>query len=184
MSSSSSSRIAKVGAGQRRALLLMLAALPLLVRPTANAAGNDALAGLRRWGSGDYRRFGLLIYSATLWAGEDPLRPPLALRLDYRRSIDGKTIAAASVAEMRRFVSDESRLQQWGEQMRRIFPDVQPGDHILGAHRSDGVHFYQGERHLGSIDAPGFADAFFAIWLDARTSAPDLRAALLRPRNG
>ena len=114
------------------------------------------------------------------WAGDDPQRPPLALRLDYKRNIPGKTIAEASVKEMRRFVSDEALLRQWGEQMQRIFPDVKPGDHILGVYRPDGARFYQDDRLIGAIGVPGFAEAFFGIWLDARTSAPDLRMALLR----
>lgn len=164
----------------RRALLLALLASPLLALPGAARASTDAFAGLKRWGSGQFRRFGFLVYEATLWAGDDPQRPPLALRLDYRRSIEGRVIAEASVKEMRRFVGDERLLQAWGEQMRRIFPDVRPGDHLLGVYRPDGAHFHQGERLLGSIATPGFAEAFFAIWLDARTSAPELRAALLR----
>jgi len=165
---------------QRRALLLALASVLLLGLPPPAGAHAEAFAGLKRWGSGEFRRFGFLVYEATLWAGDDPQRPPLALRLDYKRNIDGKAIAEASVKEMRRFVTDESLLRQWGEQMQRIFPDVRPGDHILGVHRPESAHFYQGDRLLGTIDAPGFAEAFFAIWLDARTSAPALRAALLR----
>jgi len=67
--------------------------------------------------------------------------------------------------------------------MRAVFPDVQPGDHLLGVYRPEGAYFHQGERLLGAIEAPGFAAAFFAIWLDERTSAPQLRAALLtRPK--
>ena len=164
---------------ERRALLLALAAVAIVGLPRPARANSAALAGLQRWGSGEFRRFGFLVYAATLWAGDDPRRPPLALRLDYKRNIEGKAIAEASVKEMRRFVADESLLRQWGEQMQRIFPDVQPGDHILGVHRPDGAYFYQGERLLGTIGAPGFADAFFAIWLDVRTSAPELRQALL-----
>lgn len=145
-------------------------------------AGPDPLAGLKPWGTGEFRRFGFLVYEATLWAGENPLHPPLALRLDYKRNIDGKAIAEASVKEMRRFVSDETRLQSWGAEMRRVFPDVKPGDHILGVYQSGSARFYQGEQLLGTINSPGFADAFFAIWLDARTSAPDLRAVLLKQK--
>ena len=37
---------------------------------------------------------------------------------------------------------------------------------------------------LGRIDDADFANAFFGIWLNERTSAPDLRAALLRPAEG
>ena len=58
--------------------------------------------------------------------------------------------------------------------------DVKPGDHILGVYRPDGARFYQDDRLIGAIGVPGFAEAFFGIWLDARTSAPDLRQALLR----
>ncbi|MRT18265.1 hypothetical protein F3C99_15170, partial [Vitellibacter sp. q18] len=89
-------------------------------------------------------------------------------------------IAEATVKEMRRFVADEALLEEWGERMRRIFPDVKPGDHILGVYRPDGARFYQDEQLIGGIRTAGFAEAFFAIWLDARTSAPELRAALLK----
>jgi len=159
---------------QRRALLLALAAWPFAGLAMA------APATLRRWGSGEFRRFGFLVYEATLWAGDDPGRPPLMLRLEYKRNIAGTAIAEASVKEMRRTVADETRLADWGERMARIFPDVKPGDHIVGHHVGDGAVFMQGERLLGRIDETDFAQAFFGIWLDPRTSAPELRAALLR----
>lgn len=170
----------RLASKDRRSFLLALLAAPLLCVSERSHANSELLAGLKRWGSGEFRRFGFLVYEATLWAGDDPQRPPLALRLDYKRSIDGKAIAEASVKEMRPFVADEALLNQWGEQMQRIFPDVKPGDHILGVYRSNGARFYQGDRLIGAIGAPGFAEAFFSIWLDARTSAPELRAALLR----
>ena len=72
-----------------------------------------------------------------------------------------------------------ARLDAWGAQMARIFPDVRDGDHLLGVWRPEGAYFYQGERLIGSIRDAEFARAFFAIWLDPRSSAPGLRAALL-----
>ncbi len=164
----------------RRRLLLGLAALPLVSLATT---GPEApTAGFRRWGSGEFRRFGFLVYEVTLWAGsDDPLRPPLALKLTYKRNISGRDIADASVKEMRNLgVGDEARLKGWGGQMARIFPDVRPGDHILGVQLPDAARFFFNDRGIGTIDDPAFARAFFAIWLDARTSAPDLRAALLK----
>jgi len=139
-------------------------------------------AGFRRWGSGEFRRFGFLVYEATLWAaGDDPLRPPLALKLTYKRNIAGKDIAAASVKEIRNLgIADETSLQRWGEQMGGLFPNVTPGDHILGLHLPEGARFLFNDRLLGSIDDQAFARAFFAIWLDEKTSAPELRAALLK----
>jgi len=163
----------------RRRLLLALAGLPF-----ATFASTDPTAGLARWGSGEFRRFGFLVYEATLWAGDDPQRPPLALRLTYRRSIAGQAIAEASVKEILQLgLADDSTLQRWGQQMTALFPNVKPGDQIIGHYRAEGAQFHFNDRFLGSIDDPAFARAFFAIWLDPKTSAPELRAALLKRPN-
>lgn len=163
----------------RRRLLLGVAAWPLLA--LADDAPELPLAGVTRWGSGEFRRFGFLVYEATLWAGADPVQPPLALRLTYRRNISGRAIAEASVKEIRNLgVADEARLKVWGERIGNIFPDVRPGDRITGIHLPGGARFFLNERSLGDVDDPAFAGAFFAIWLDPRTSAPELRAALLK----
>jgi len=108
-------------------------------------------------------------------------RPPLALKLTYKRNISGRDIAEASVKEIRNLeLVDEARLKSWGEQMSRIFPDVRPGDQITGLHLPEAARFFHNERSIGDIGDPAFAQAFFAIWLDPRTSAPELRAALLK----
>ncbi len=166
----------------RRRLLLALAIWPWL--PAFAAEPAAPVRGLRRWGPGEYRRFGFLVYEATLWGGDDPARPPLALRLDYRRNIAGSAIAEASVKEMRQLGADEALLRRWGPEMARLFPDVKPGDHIVGVYRPEGASFLFNGRPLGEIPEPEFARRFFGIWLDPRTSAPDLRAALLRRPEG
>ncbi len=174
----------EISRGARRRLLLALAALPVI--PWASAVAASQPAGLTRWGSGSFRRWGFLVYDATLWAAGDPLRPPLALELTYRRNIEGAAIAEASVKEIRQLgLADPLTLQDWGGQMRRLFPNVSPGDRITGHYLPDAARFEFNGRPLGSIADPVFARAFFAIWLDPKTSAPDLRAALLtRPGGG
>ena len=165
----------------RRAFLLALLSLPAW-----SLASGTPLDGLQRWGSGQYRRFGFLIYEASLWGGERAeLLPPYALRLTYKRNIKGRQLAESSVDEMRRFnLADENLLKQWGERLLKLFPDVQPEDHITGLHLPQGSRFYLNDQEIGRIDDPVLSRAFFAIWLDARTSAPDLRAALLRRTAG
>lgn len=161
----------------RRALLL-----GLLAAPFASYASNDPTASLKRWGTGEFRRFGFLVYEASLWAAEDPLRPPLALKLTYKRNIEGQAIAEASVKEIRNLgLADEATLKRWGDQMTRLFPNVKPGDHIIGQYQPERARFFFNDQLIGSVDDPAFARAFFAIWLDPKTSAPDLRAALLKP---
>ena len=172
-------KMSEIDAPRRRQVVLALAGAPLLAW-----ANTDPLAGLQRWGNGQFRRFGFLVYEATLWAGADPLRPPLALRLDYKRTIAGSAIAEASVKEMRQLGADDASLKRWGEQMSKLFPDVRDGDHILGLYRPDRAGFLFNGRPLGDIVDAEFARRFFAIWLDPQTSAPELRAALLKRSAG
>ena len=161
-----------------------LAGLPLAAHPRSAFASTDPLAGLSRWGSGEFRRFGFLVYEATLWAGDDPQRPPLALRLDYKRSIAGSAIVDASVTEMRQLGASEADLRRWAQEMTRLFPDVRDGDQLTGIHLADSAVFLFNGSPRGEIADPEFARRFFAIWLDPRTSAPTLRAALLRRPSG
>jgi hypothetical protein len=161
-------------------LLLMLLAAPAQALPEA-ARGDD---DWRRWGSGEMTWLGFRLYRATLWvAGEAPAepRPPLALVLEYRRAIPGERIARSSEDEMRRLGAEEAALARWSEAMRALFPDVAPGDTLTGIHLpSGGARFYFRERLLGEIADAEFARHFFAIWLDPRTRAPDVRSALLQ----
>lgn len=136
-------------------------------------------ASLSRRGSGRFRRFGFHIYDATLWAGPDVTQPPLALELTYRRDLRGRDIARASVDEMRRVGASDAALERWGAQMQQLFPDVRDGDRIVGLQEVQSARFWFNGRPLGRIDGAEFARHFFGIWLDPRTSAPGLRAALL-----
>lgn len=163
-----------VSAGRRR-LVMASAALPFAVW-----GNTDPLAGLQPWGRGEFRRFGFFVYEARLWAGDDPQRPPLALRLEYKRSLKGRAIAEASVKEMRQLGADEARLSGWLEQMTALFPDVKEGDNILGVHLPDRAQFFYNGQRLGEVVDVAFARYFFGIWLDPKTSAPQLRTALLQ----
>jgi hypothetical protein len=171
---------------QRRDFLLAAAGLALLPSAQANPRLETLLSGLQRWGTGEFRRWGFLVYEATLWAkADDPQKPPLALGLTYKRNLDGLKIAEASVNEISNLkIADEAQLKVWGTRMAEIFPDVKPEDRIVGVHLPEGARFFHNDRLIGSVDDPAFARAFFAIWLDARTSAPELRARLLKKPGG
>jgi len=175
----------------RRALLIGGASL------AAGARARDAevpthirneLPDARLAGHGAYRWLGMTIYDARLWVGARRYRPDapqaaaFALDLRYARSLAGKRIAAASNDELERL--DAGTAQQragWLAAMEMLFPDVQQGTRLTGIYLpTRGARFYLNGRLLGDIPDPVFARAFFSIWLDPRTSAPDLRAALLR----
>ena len=175
---------------RRRAIFgLMLA--PLAARAQAPAVAPPAevgteLPGPKLVGSGQLRFLGLRVYDARLWQGAAPLGAdwvavPLALELEYARSLDGAKIAERSLTEMRRqgdiAAADGER---WLGAMKQIFPDVKAGDRLTGVNVPGmGARFFINGRLKGDIRDPVFARLFFGIWLSAKTSEPSLRDALL-----
>ncbi len=166
------------------ALIATSAAFATTHSPAAPPDVIEALGEIRNVGSGRLRWFGLHVYDARLWLPGPPAvapKAPKALELTYARRFSGPDIATRSIGEITRLGrgSDEQRVS-WERAMRRLFPDVVAGDRLLGIHRrGDSVAFLHNGRAIGEIDLPGFADAFFAIWLDPKTTAPELRAQLL-----
>lgn len=145
------------------------------------------IASARLAGDGNYRWFGLKIYEAQLWVGKqgyDAQHPSLsafALDLHYARAFEGKRIAGKSAEEMEKlgFGSDEQR-RLWLLHMESCFPNVEEGTHLTGIFEpGTGVRYYRDGKPICDIRDRDFAFAFFAIWLDAHTSAKSLRDALL-----
>lgn len=126
------------------------------------------------------------VYDATLYAPQGQFQEgqPFALTLSYLREISGRSIADKSIEEMRRLgFDDEVRLATWHTQMREIFPDVKEGVRLTGVYTDkDESVFYHNSKEVGRIADPLFGQYFFKIWLDDRTRAPELRAALLGQR--
>lgn len=147
-----------------------------------------ALGEARPAGSGRLTWFGLHVYDARLFvpaAGFDARRyaeQPFALELTYARRLSGRAIAERSEAEMARLgLGSAEQRARWLQAMAALFPDVEAGQRLAGVHMPGrGTEFHLDGRLLGRIDDPAFGPAFFAIWLDARTPAPDLRASLLK----
>ena len=147
-----------------------------------------ALGDARPAGSGRLTWFGLHVYDARLFvprAGFDARRfadHRFALELTYARRLDGRAIAERSDSEIGRLgLATEEQRARWLKSMTALFPDVRAGQQLAGINvPGRGAEFYLDGRLLGRIDDPAFGAAFFAIWLDARTTAPELRASLLQ----
>ena len=152
--------------------------LVLLLACSAAQASN-----LTRLGEGTMRWFGLKVYEARLWTagGAPDFARPLRLELRYARALRGAAIAERSDEEIARLgFGTPAQRAAWLAAMQRLFPDVAPGDTLAGEHVPGfGARFLRNGAPLGEIADPAFSRAFFSIWLDPRTSAPDLRAALL-----
>ena len=138
---------------------------------------------MTRLGEGTMRWFGLKIYEARLWTagGAPDFARPLRLELRYARALRGAAIAERSDEEIARLgFGTPAQRAAWLAAMQRLFPDVAAGDTLAGEHVPGfGARFLRNGAPLGEVADPAFSRAFFSIWLDPRTSAPELRAALL-----
>ncbi len=160
---------------------------------TARVAPPPEIAQLwpsaRLFGQGHLRFMGLSVYDVRLWSNAPSLSAaswverPLALELQYARSLSGRRIAERSLQEMQRggALSDELA-QRWLQAMGAWFPDVKAGDRITGIYGpEEGARFFHNARPTGHSSDKVFAQRFFGIWLSPWTSQPELRAALLPP---
>jgi hypothetical protein len=172
----------------RSAVAVVLLATVAAARADVPTHVGRALGEVRAAGSGRLTWFGLHVYDARLFvpaSGFDARRyadHPFALELTYARQLNGRAIAERSDAEIARlgFGTPEQRAR-WLAAMAALFPDVRAGQTLAGVHRPGAAtEFYLDGRLLGRIEDAAFGPAFFAIWLDARTTAPALRASLLK----
>jgi hypothetical protein len=170
---------------------------------TASAAANDPIAlqlgEPREAGRGTLRFLGMRVYEALLWVPSQasaasaaseragalsaPFDRDFALELVYAMELSGARIAERSDVEIGRSPERGTPAQRarWLERMRAIFPDVRAGDRIVGVYRVNGPsRFFLNGKPIGEVDDPAFGRAFFGVWLDAKTSEPALREALLR----
>lgn len=171
-------------------LLLALANSLLISAPPAAANATVAKQHLPQAtliGSGSFRWLGLKLYDASLWAeranfnADQWQSAPLALELNYARTLEGRRIAEASVDEMKKLgIGSATQHKSWGEAMKQVFPDVDKTTQLTGVYLpGQPTRFFRNGMAIGEIADPAFGPAFFAIWLHPKTTAPKLRSALL-----
>ena len=144
-----------------------------------------ALPGVQARALSRFSVWGFDVYDARLWTApgfelQHYTRHAFALELQYLRKLQGQAIAERSLEEMRRLAQlPQDKAQTWLEALRRALPDVAPGDRITGIHLpGQGAEFWFNGRRVAQVQDAQFAPLFFGIWLDGRTSEPQLRARL------
>ena len=166
----------------------LAAALPAWAQGPAGSRGPESFD--RELGKHRFRYWGFEVYEAQLRVtpGFDAQawdQPPLALSLTYARTFKGADIARRSIDEMARQapLADPLR-QRWQTQLTELFPDVGPGDTLIGVYRPQAAlqlwRRQQQTQWLGEVADPELARRFIGIWLAPQTSEPAMRQALLR----
>ncbi len=174
---------------RRAAAALALGLAVLATAPAAQAPVPlpgfvlQEIPGLRKLGEGRLRFLGIHVYDSTLWIAGAAFAFDRAFALDirYAMSIKGRDLSQRSIKEMKdQGWNDEAKLKRWEAAMDKVFPDIKPGDRLVGVLvPGKEARFYSNEKLLGSVQDPEFARAFFGIWLDEKTSEPKLRLKLL-----
>ena len=172
---------------------LALCAATLIGMPHAAIAQSvppavkSVLADASLSGSGTYKWFGLRLYEARLWVDKRKFSAAnwtssaFALELIYARRLYGERIAVASIDEIKKLgIGTSAQHEAWLAAMKKVFPDVEEGTQLTGLFvPGQPSRFFRDGQLIGEVPDPEFGLAFFGIWLNPRTSAPKLRAALL-----
>lgn len=169
------------------ALGLAAASTSVFAQARAPAELSGPWPTARLHGEGTLRFLGLRIYDIRLWTPAPALNAdnwaasPLALEIEYARSLDGLKIADRSLEEMQRSGPVAPELaQRWLTEMSTIFPDVKAGDRISGVQQPGiGARFFYNGKLRGEVRDAEFARRFFGIWLGKASSEPTLREALI-----
>ncbi|MEL5848974.1 MAG: chalcone isomerase family protein [Candidatus Igneacidithiobacillus chanchocoensis] len=178
--------------------LLSLVLLTFGLAPKAWAATVDvplpssvyaAAPGLHLLGAGKLYWFLFHVYNAALYVDGDGYAPqsrPFALAINYKRDFSSKELAKTSLQEMDRLSHPDPALRQrFATDLARAFPNVRPGDEIVGlCVPQHYTAFYFNGKLYSKIDNPPFCPAFFGIWLDSQTKVPGLRRKLLHLAHG
>ena len=163
----------------------LLLLIGVLASGHAQAGWQADLPQARLAGSGEFKTWGLDIYTARLWtqAARFSDQQAFALEITYHRAVSRERLVSISLDEMQRLAGaalNPAQRSQWQAQMQQAFVDVEAGARITGVFLPGvGCRFYVGERLQHEVRDEAFARAFFAIWLSPRSRYPELRQQLI-----
>jgi hypothetical protein len=151
-------------------------------RPLPPQVISDA-PGMHPFGKGRHSWWGVQMYDATLWivGPQWSATKPHALDIEPNRAVSSDTLVKNAIAEMRDLkLGDEAKLRIWQAEMRKLIPNVQPGDQVVifcsDTHRTLA---YLNNSSTGEIDDPSFCPAIMSVWLHPQTKHQSMRKSLL-----
>lgn len=138
---------------------------------------------LQLLGYGHFRKLLWDVFDASLWVSGNnwTVDEPFALELRYLRNFEGSDIVDGTRDQWKHLgYSNAAQVEPWLKHLTAIFPDIKKGDQLIGLHLPGrATRFFHNGRPIGDVADPAFGPAFFAIWLDPKSSQSSLRDALL-----
>jgi len=164
-------------------ILLLLLPLPAFAVMDKPAEIASYIKAEKPYGDGFYTWTLFTAYEASLWTDQKPwsMDALFALSLKYNMRFSTNAIVDRSIKEMNEIEPLTQKQQaDYAAALSPLIPPVQKGDTITALHLpGKGAVFYHNGKRTGEVDDPMLARRFFSIWLSEKTSAPDLRKALL-----
>ena len=143
----------------------------------------EPLQDLRLVGEAQLRVFFWRIYDSSIYTKSgsyEGVEPGLALKIEYRRAIDGDEFISRTGEEWEKLglLSDES--SEWLAKLEEFLPSVIKGDVIIlkVGDNLESIFHYNFER-IGEIKPPQFTRDFLSIWLSEKSSYPKLQQQLI-----
>ena len=160
-----------------------IAAPPVANRPLPPQVVSQA-PEMHPFGKARHSLWGVKVYEATLWivGPQWSDAKPHALDIEPNRAVPADTLVKNAIAEMRDLkVGDESKLKIWQTEMKKIIPNVKPGDQIvIFCSDSNRTLAYLNDSSTGEVDDPTFCPAVMSVWLHPQTKHQAMRKSLLR----
>lgn len=99
--------------------------------------------------------------------------------IHYLRDISQKELVENTIAQWRHLALHENEYSAFIPLLENIWPDIKAGDQLAMLNQTGRTVFYLNQQKIGQIENLAFAKAFLRIWLDEKTSEPELRQQLL-----
>ncbi|MFC3024727.1 chalcone isomerase family protein [Vibrio zhugei] len=151
-------------------------------------AKEPSLAQWQRVGQAHFTWLWFDVYDSTLYTPNGryvDLHSPLALHIEYRRTISAQDLLTATEKQWKKLTFKQDDIDQWLSKLKTIFPSVEEGDQLVYQSNGKTGTFYfkpvnQSDFHVvGDIESPTFNTAFLSIWLSPQSQYPDLRKQLI-----
>ena len=161
----------------------MLRIITLLFIIMAASSQASPLAEFKKVGAAKLEVLFWDIYISELYSPDGRFVPenyPIALKIRYLRDIKARSLVERTAEEWSKLGYSEQQINAWLANIQDLWPDIRKGDELLLVIDQQGQsQFYYNDTALGLVPDPTFGAGFAAIWLDEKSSYPDLRAQLI-----